>query len=71
MYLCLMKHKIGTIYPILEIQYFPERKFSHLNFAPKFIDYDLNLMQLMEFQIKVSLIIIFQIYPTPNLHVEC
>ena len=35
--------------PILEIQLFSERKFCHLNFAPKFIDFDFDLMQLMEF----------------------
>ena len=34
MYLCLMKPKIETRCPILQIQPFPERKFSHLNFAP-------------------------------------
>ena len=29
-----MKRKIETRSPILEIQIFPERKFSNLNFAP-------------------------------------
>ena len=30
---CLMKHKIETRCPIIEIQLFPERKFSHLDCA--------------------------------------
>ena len=34
MHLCFMKRKTETRCPILEIQCFPERKFSHLNFAP-------------------------------------
>ena len=46
MYLCLMKRKIETSCPILEIQYFPARKFSLLNFVPSFIDFDFDLMQL-------------------------
>ena len=49
MYLCLMKRTIKTRCFILEIQLFADRKFSHLNFASKFIDFDFDLMQLMEF----------------------
>ena len=41
--------KIETEYLILEIQLFPERKLSHLNYAPSCIDFDFDLMQLMEF----------------------
>ena len=70
MYLFLMKHTIKTRCSILEIQLFPERKFSHLNFASSFIDFDYGLMQLMEFLVKVSLIIIFQVCSTPYLHGE-
>ena len=49
MYLCLIKRKIETRCPILEIQVFLERKVFHLNFALSFIDFDFDLMQLMEF----------------------
>ena len=48
MYLCLMKRTIKTGCSILEIQLFSDRKFSHLNLASKFIDFDFDLMQLME-----------------------
>ena len=44
MYLCLMKRKIETRCPTLEIQPFPESKFFHLNF-----DFHFDLMQLIEF----------------------
>ena len=55
MYLCSMKSKIETRCPILRIHLFPDRKFSHLNFAPQFIDFDFDLMQLMNFKLKVYL----------------
>ena len=46
-----MKRKIKTRCLILEIQLFPEIKL--------FIDFDFHMMQLMEFWVKVLLIIIF------------
>ena len=42
-----MKRKIEARCQILKIQLFPERKFSHLNFALHFIDF--YLMQLIAF----------------------
>ena len=44
-----MKRKIETRCPTLEIKLSPERKFSHWNFAPQSIDFDFDLMQLIEF----------------------
>ena len=56
MYLYLMKLTIKTRCSILEKnQLFSDRKSSHLNFASKFIDFDFDLMQLMEFQVKFLL----------------
>ena len=69
MYLCLMKHKIETRCSILEIQLSPERKFSHLNFASLFVDFDYAVVNRV--LCRSFAYIIFQVCPTPNLHVEC
>ena len=46
MCLCLMKRKIETRCQILEIQIFPERKSSYLNFSLSFINFDFDLVEL-------------------------